>query len=204
MVFKYTVLFASGAALCLMIITAAAQTADEDRQAVTVDQQALDADYRQLQQDRSAGNAAGIEIDEDNIAAAEQDFQTDIKRTLDDDQKNVSADRQALDVLDQQLQQDMQENPGAIAADKDNISDAQRRLQADSRQVIADDGLEVARDRQALDNGNLQLHQDLQGPEYALGGPDMVRTDKQNISQARVALQEAQLRLRLDSNQSWP
>jgi len=202
---KYTVLFMSGLALCLMIISAGAQTADDDRQAVRADQQALDNAYRQLQQDRKEGNSAGIEIDQDNIDAAEQDFRTDEQRSLADDQKTVAADREALDRISQQLLQDQQTNAGAAEADEIAIKAAQQKLQADKQQMVADDGLEVTRDQQAVDNENQQLQMDLKQNVYAVGGADLVQSDQANIKEATTILQHAQMKLQIDTNdQSLP
>ena len=99
MLFRYTILVVSVFALSLMIISARAQTADEDRQAVAADQQELDEAYKQLQKDRIAGNAAGVEVDEDNVFSAQQDFRTDEKRTIEDDQEAIAGDEENLEKL---------------------------------------------------------------------------------------------------------
>ncbi len=197
---KYTILFMSGLTLCLMIISAGAETAGDDRQAVRADQQALDDAYKQLQKDRREGNAAGIQIDQNNIDAAEQDFRTDEQRSLADDQKTVAADREALDRISQQLLQDQQTNAGALEADETAVKAAQQKLQADKQQMVADDGLEVTRDQQALDNENQQLQTDLKQNVYAVGGADIVQSDEANIKEATTILQHAQMKFQIDTN----
>lgn len=200
MIFKYVLLFISGSMLCLMIIGASAQTADEDRQAVIADQKALDDDYRQLQQDQSVGNAAGVEVDQDNIMTAEQDFRADIERAIAGDQENISADQRALDLLSGKQHQDIRANPDAVVADQRDIGAAERRLQADNAQLVADDTLQVTCAQQALYNESQQLQRDLRGADYAVGGVDTVRADRQDIQQARDVLQEAQVKLQFDRN----
>lgn len=201
MFFKYSVLIMSAFALGLMIISAKAQTTDEDRQAVVADQQALADAYKQLQKDQEEGNAAGVEIDQDNISTAELNFRTDVQRTIEDDQKAVMADQQALEKLSQQVQQDQKGNPGAVETDEMDIKATQNKLQADKQQTVADDKLEVTSDEQALDSENQQLQQDLHGNPYIAGAPsDAVPTDEENIKEATRTLQNAQMKLQIDSS----
>ena len=200
MLFRYAVLCISGLALCLIIITASAQTPDEDRQSARTDLRTLEEGYHKLRQDRAAGNTAAVETDLDNIAEAEQDFRIDFEKAVTNDQKNAAADQRVLDVLEQQLQQDKKENPAAVAADQDDIFAALRKLQADSEKIVADDGLKVAHDQRVLDNKHWQLQQDLKGSEYVRGSANIVRADMQNVEQAKITLQEARLMLQLDRN----
>jgi hypothetical protein len=197
---KYTILLMSGVALCLMVMSAGAQTSNENRQAIVTDQQALSDAYKQLREDREAGNAAGVLIDQNNITIAEQDFHVDEQRVLADDENLLAVDQRALDELRQKLQRDRVVNAGAVASDEADVGAVQQKLQADSQQAIADDGLEVTRDTQALDNDKWQLQQDLRGSLYAVYGPDTVRTDEANIKEAAVVLQRAQLKLQLDQD----
>jgi hypothetical protein len=200
MFLKYTILLMSGIALCLMVMSAGAQTTNENRQAVVTDQQTLGDAYKQLRDDRESGNSAGVLIDQNNITMAEQDFHADEARVLADDEGVLAADQRALDELRQQLQHDRVVNSGAVAGDEADVGAAQQKLQADSQQALADDGLELARDAQALDNEKWQLQQDLRGSLYAVYGPDTVRTDEANIKEAAAVLQRAQLRLQLDQD----
>ena len=200
MLFRYAVLCISGLALCLIIITASAQTPEEYREAVRADLQALEEGYHQLRQDKLAKSAAAVETDLDNIAEAEQDFRLDFEKTIADDQKNVAADQRALDILEQQLQQDKKENPAAVAADRDDIHKAVRKLHSDSEKILVDDGLKVAHDQQVFDNEHWQLRQDLKGSEYIRGSADIVRADMQGVEQAKMVLQEARLMQQLDRN----
>jgi hypothetical protein len=207
MFFKYSILIISAFALCLMIISAKAQTAEEDRQSVAADQQALDDAYKQLQKDRQGGNTARVEADEENIEAAQQDFQMDEQHTIEDDQEAVSADLRALERLSQQLQQDQMGNTGAVAADEKSMAAAQQKLQADKRQTVADDKLEVTSDQQALDNENSRLQQDLQGKSNIAGATDSAGTAKaneENITQMTMTLKHAQMKLLMDSSSQGP
>jgi len=192
---KSAALFMNGFALCLLVATAGAQTTDDERQAVRADQQALDDAYRQLQQDRLTSNSAGIEIDQDNIETAQQDFLTDEQRTIADDQKAVAADQQDLEAISQRLQQDQQAgNTGAVTADENDLKAAQQKFQADKQQTIADDGLEVTRNQQALDNENRQLQEDMRE------NTDAVLSDEENVKETTQSLQTAQLKLQIDKN----
>jgi len=198
MLFRYTILVVSVFALSLMIISARAQTADEDRQAVAADQQELDEAYKQLQKDRIAGNAAGVEVDEDNVFSAQQDFRTDEKRTIEDDQEAIAGDEENLEKLSAQLQIDQKDNVEAMVTDKRNIATMQNKLQLDKRQMIADDALEVSKDQLAFDNENRQLQQDLLESGSIAGNVDTVEGDEENVKESALILKDAQSKLETD------
>lgn len=198
MFFKYAILAMSIGALSFMIISAKAQTPDQDRQAVIADQKDLDAAYKQLQKDRLAGNAAGVEIDEDNVFSAQQDFRTDEQRVVEDDQDAIQSDRENLQKLSAQLQGDTKADAAAAADDKRNIAILQSKMQFDKRQMVADDRLEVNKDELAFENENRQLAQDLRDRSNIAGNVDTVEGDKESVKEAGLVLKDAQLKLAAD------
>lgn len=194
---------------CLAVTPAAAQTAlnASDRQAVIDDQRALDEAYRQLDLDRQQNNAAGIQIDQDRVTTMEQTFKTDEDRIMADDEQALAADKAALDKANLQLQRDLAANSSGVAADRLNIGQITQKLEADKRQSIADDGLEVARSQQALDNANQKLEMDLRSNslnpysyEYgsAYNGNNMITADQDNLRATSRQLQNAQMKLQMD------
>ena len=129
MFLKCTVPFMTALFLCLIVVSAKAQTAADDRKALATDQQVLGTAYQQLQQDQKTNNGAGIEIDRDKINTAKQAFQTDEERIAADDVQEVTADQQALNKASQQMQADQAGNVNAVKADEESVKSASQTLQ---------------------------------------------------------------------------